>query len=43
MPLTLPEAHAVIAGAHERAATMAALVTVAVVDEGGHQIGRAHV
>jgi uncharacterized protein GlcG (DUF336 family) len=36
MPLTLPEAQAVITGAHERAATIAALVTVAVVDEGGH-------
>ena len=36
MPLTLPEAQAVIAGAHERAAKIGALVTVAVVDEGGH-------
>src|SRR5690242_13451274 len=36
MPLTLHEAQAVIAGAHERAATIAAPVTVAVVDEGGH-------
>jgi glc operon protein GlcG len=36
MPLTLQEAQAVIAGAHERAATKAAPVTVAVVDEGGH-------
>jgi glc operon protein GlcG len=36
MPLTLHEAHTVIAGAHERAATIAAQVTVAVVDEGGH-------
>jgi glc operon protein GlcG len=36
MPLTLPEAQAVIAAAHERAATIGALVTVAVVDEGGH-------
>src|SRR4051794_21817737 len=36
MPLTLPETQAVIAGAHERAATIGALVTVAVVDEGGH-------
>ena len=36
MPLTLPEAQAVIAGAHERAAKIAAPVTVAVVDEGGH-------
>jgi glc operon protein GlcG len=36
MPLTLREAQTVIAGAHERAAKIAALVTVAVVDEGGH-------
>jgi glc operon protein GlcG len=36
MPLTLQEAQAVITGAHERAAKIAALVTVAVVDEGGH-------
>jgi uncharacterized protein GlcG (DUF336 family) len=36
MPLALHEAQAVITGAHERAATIAALVTVAVVDEGGH-------
>jgi uncharacterized protein GlcG (DUF336 family) len=36
MPLTLHEAQTVIAGAHERAAKMGALVTVAVVDEGGH-------
>src|ERR1700676_5049492 len=36
MPLTLQEAQAVIAGAHERAAKIGALVTVAVVDEGGH-------
>ena len=36
MPLTLQEAQAVIAGAHERAAKLAAPVTVAVVDEGGH-------
>src|SRR5215470_12355996 len=36
MPLTLPEAQAVIAAAHEHAAKVAALVTVAVVDEGGH-------
>lgn len=36
MPLTLEEAHTVITGAHERAAEIAALVTVAVVDEGGH-------
>jgi glc operon protein GlcG len=36
MPLTLHEAQAVITGAHERAAKVAALVTVAVVDEGGH-------
>jgi glc operon protein GlcG len=36
MPLTLQEAQAVIIGAHERAAAIGALVTVAVVDEGGH-------
>ncbi len=36
MPLTLEEAQTVIAGAHERAATLGALVTLAVVDEGGH-------
>jgi glc operon protein GlcG len=36
MPLTLHEAQAVITGAHERAAELAAPVTVAVVDEGGH-------
>jgi uncharacterized protein GlcG (DUF336 family) len=36
MPLTLHEAQAVITAAHERAAQLAALVTVAVVDEGGH-------
>ena len=36
MPLTLQEAQTVITGAHERAAKIAALVTVAVVDEGGH-------
>ncbi|WP_433223334.1 GlcG/HbpS family heme-binding protein [Dactylosporangium sp. CS-047395] len=36
MPLTLQEAQTVIAGAHEHAGTIAALVTVAVVDEGGH-------
>src|SRR5258706_13424299 len=36
MPLTLPEAQTVITGAHERAAKVGALVTVAVVDEGGH-------
>ena len=36
MPLTLHEAQTVIAGAHERAAKLAAQVTVAVVDEGGH-------
>ena len=36
MPLTLEEAQAVITGAHERAAKIAAPVTVAVVDEGGH-------
>ena len=36
MPLTLHEAQTVITGAHERAAAIAAPVTVAVVDEGGH-------
>jgi glc operon protein GlcG len=36
MPLTLQEAQTVITGAHERAAKLAALITVAVVDEGGH-------
>src|ERR1700722_14281424 len=36
MPLTLHEAQTVITGAHERAAKLSALVTVAVVDEGGH-------
>jgi uncharacterized protein GlcG (DUF336 family) len=36
MALTLEEAQTVIAGAHQRAATIAAPVTVAVVDEGGH-------
>jgi uncharacterized protein GlcG (DUF336 family) len=36
MPLTLQEAQSVITGAHERAAKIAAPVTVAVVDEGGH-------
>jgi glc operon protein GlcG len=36
MPLTLHEAQTVIAGAHDRAAQIAAPVTVAVVDEGGH-------
>src|SRR6201996_8558697 len=36
MPLTLHEAQTIIAGAHERAAKIAAPVTVAVVDEGGH-------
>jgi uncharacterized protein GlcG (DUF336 family) len=36
MPLTLQEAQAVIAGAHERAVQIDAQVTVAVVDEGGH-------
>ena len=36
MPLTLPEAQTVISAAHERAAKLDALVTVAVVDEGGH-------
>jgi glc operon protein GlcG len=36
MPVTLHEAQTVIAGGHERAAAIGALVTVAVVDEGGH-------
>ena len=36
MPLTLQEAQTAITGAHERAAKIGALVTVAVVDEGGH-------
>ena len=36
MPLTLQEAQAVITGAHEHAATIGALVTLALVDEGGH-------
>ena len=36
MPLTLHEAQTVITGAHERAAKIGALVTLAVVDEGGH-------
>src|SRR3984957_12313282 len=36
MPLTLQEAQTVVTGAHERAAKIGALVTVAVVDEGGH-------
>ena len=36
MPLTLQEAQIVIAGAHERAAKIGALVTLAVVNEGGH-------
>jgi glc operon protein GlcG len=36
MPLTLQEAQTVITGAHERATEIAAPVTVAVVDEGGH-------
>jgi uncharacterized protein GlcG (DUF336 family) len=36
MPLTLQEAQAIISNAHERAAKIAAPVTVAVVDEGGH-------
>jgi glc operon protein GlcG len=36
MPLTLPEAQTVIAAAHERATAIGALLTVAVVDEGGH-------
>lgn len=36
MPLTLQEAHTIIAGAHERAAKIDAQVTVAIVDEGGN-------
>lgn len=36
MPLTLQEAQTVITAAHERAAKIGALVTIAVVDEGGH-------
>jgi glc operon protein GlcG len=36
MPLTLHEAQTVITGAHQRAAEIDALVSVAVVDEGGH-------
>jgi glc operon protein GlcG len=36
MPLTLHEAQTVITAAHERAVKIAALITVAVVDEGGH-------
>ena len=36
MPLTHHEAQAVIIGAHEHAAAIGALVTLAVVDEGGH-------
>jgi glc operon protein GlcG len=36
MPLTLHEAQTVITGAHERATKIGALVTLAVVDEGGH-------
>jgi uncharacterized protein GlcG (DUF336 family) len=36
MPLTLHEAQTVITGAQECAATIDALITVAVVDEGGH-------
>lgn len=44
MPLTLPEAQAVITAAHERAAELDTQVTVAVVDEGGHlqALGRMH-
>ena len=38
MPLTHHEAQAVITGAHECAATIGALVTLAVVDEGGHLV-----
>jgi uncharacterized protein GlcG (DUF336 family) len=36
MPLTFEEAQSLITGAHERAAAIGALITVAVVDEGGH-------
>jgi len=36
MPLTLQEAQSVITGAQERAGKLGALITVAVVDEGGH-------
>jgi uncharacterized protein GlcG (DUF336 family) len=36
MSLTLDEAQTVITAAHERAAKIDALITVAVVDEGGH-------
>jgi uncharacterized protein GlcG (DUF336 family) len=36
MPLTLQEAQTLIAGAQRRAAEIDALITVAVVDEGGH-------
>jgi uncharacterized protein GlcG (DUF336 family) len=36
MPLTLQEAQAVITVAHDRAVKLDALVTVAIVDEGGH-------
>jgi uncharacterized protein GlcG (DUF336 family) len=36
MSLTLHEAQAIIAGAHERAVEIGVQVTVAVVDEGGH-------
>jgi uncharacterized protein GlcG (DUF336 family) len=36
MPLALPDAHTVIARAHERAAEIDAFITIAVVDEGGH-------
>jgi glc operon protein GlcG len=36
MPLTFHEAQTVITGAHRRAAEIGALVTVAIVDEGGH-------
>ncbi len=36
MPLTLAEGQMIISRAHERAAEIGALVTVAVVDEGGH-------
>jgi uncharacterized protein GlcG (DUF336 family) len=36
VPLTFRHAQTVIAGAHERAGTLGAQVTVAIVDEGGH-------
>ena len=36
MPLSFEETQSIIAGAHKRAAAIGALITVAVVDEGGH-------